>query len=419
MKTTKTPGVQAPVLGGGQSKVGGDPPAQPKVGGDPPAGKPAAQTGQADKIAPEGEVLGKAQRVGVKRYTKVGATGGPLVRDDLAAAEAKITRFAELAIAYAKAGKHDIAAKRLGQAKDGVEGLAAKAEPVQMDQGGLHHGMWSGDQAAAADAKGALGRASKLVEDAAATVQSLSGVKPVSDGKTEQLKTTMLFGLSANPPTHLGGHAGIVEWGATKLKVDVPNDEDPARARENVPIDEVWVLPVYKHMFASKSDLLGFDDRHAMARLAFEDLPGLEGRVQVKDTERQVITAAVEEAQKNGDPPESVKIGSIDMIRHLMKEHPDRQFVLSLGGDTYRDLLAGKWKEGDTLQELIPIVVIPRKGVDGIEGSEDNAPDLTDISSTKVRGSTDLEFLAEVLHPDVLQYVRDHKLYAFAKQTEE
>lgn len=63
---------------------------------------------------------------------------------------------------------------------------------------------------------------------------------------------------------------------------------------------------------------------------------------------------------------------------------------------------------------MVPIVALPRAGVDGVAGTEDNAPKLTDISSTKVRGSTDLEFLKGALEPDVLQYILDKKLYAFA-----
>ena len=151
-----------------------------------------------------------------------------------------------------------------------------------------------------------------------------------------------------------------------------------------------------------------------MAKLAFESMPGLEGRVRVADAEKRVIERAFAEAARRGDAPESVRVGTIDVVRTLMSEHPDTQFVLALGADTFADLTAGKWKEGDTLRQLLPILVLPREGVAGVAGTEDNAPKLTDVSSTKVRGSTDLGFLQQALHPDVLAYIQTHKLYAFA-----
>lgn len=243
--------------------------------------------------------------------------------------------------------------------------------------------------------------------------QKAASVQRVQDGAPQKTKTVMIFGLSANPPTGLGGHAGIVNWGATSLKVDVKNEDKPELNRDDVKMDEVWVLPVYKHAFSAKKGLLDFDHRVAMSKLAFENLPGLEGRVKVKDTERVVIEEALSEGLKTGITPDKVRVGTIDIIRRLMADHADTQFVLALGGDTYADLTAGKWKEGDKLLKMLPIVVIPRKGVDGVAGSED-APQLSDISSTKVRGSTDLEFLKTAVHPDVLQYMVEHKLYAFA-----
>jgi nicotinic acid mononucleotide adenylyltransferase len=159
-----------------------------------------------------------------------------------------------------------------------------------------------------------------------------------------------------------------------------------------------------------------------MAKIGFENLPGLEGRVAVKDTERVVIEAAMAKAKAEGkkaglseeDSVKQMRVGTIDIVRHLMAEHPDTQFVLALGGDTYLDLLGGKWKEGDTLQQLLPIVALPRAGVTA-KATAENGPKLSDISSTKVRESHDLEFLASVLHPDVLKYILDHKLYAFSQ----
>jgi len=161
---------------------------------------------------------------------------------------------------------------------------------------------------------------------------------------------------------------------------------------------------------------LSFEDRMAMAKLAFESLPGLEGRIHVKDAERTLADETYSAAKAEDRPLETVKLGSVDLIEKLQKENPELQFALAFGGDTYRDYTKGMWKGGRELEERVPLVVIPRKGVDGITGSEDNAPELSDISSTKVRASTDLKFLGQALHPEVLEYMRTNKLYGFADE---
>src|SRR5262245_39596359 len=90
-------------------------------------------------------------------------------------------------------------------------------------------------------------------------------------------KTVLLFGLSADPPTGLEGHDGIVRWGAESLRF--PAHETLPEA----PVDQVWVFPVYRHAFSEKRQITPFAHRLEMARRAFEHLPGLEGRVKVLD----------------------------------------------------------------------------------------------------------------------------------------
>lgn len=373
-----------------------------QLGTPTPAAAPAASAPVTSPAA-TAPSSAAAKQFGFVRYggsLKLGGTPQPTPAS-VADGVQHVKGLADLAVAYARAGKHRLAGDVMRDARQSLEALTQAAGGGV----GLHPGKFGS----------AVGQATKAVEKAAARVESLAEVKPVGEGKANVKKTVLLFGLSANPPTGSGGHAGIVAWGAKDLKVDLPDDDKPAEGRERVPMDEVWVLPVYKHAFASKSNLLPFEHREAMAKLAFEDLPGLEGKVRVVDTERQVIEGALAAAQAKGEDPASVRVGTIDMVRKLMKDHPDTQFVLALGGDTFADLRGGKWKEGDTLQQLVPIVVLPRAGVDGVTGTEENAPKLTDISSTKVRASTDETFLGEALHPKVLEYIKTHKLYAFGE----
>ena len=204
------------------------------------------------------------------------------------------------------------------------------------------------------------------------------------------MKRVMLFGLSANPPTGLGGHAGLVRWAAT-ARLDAWDGAMP---------DEVWVLPVYRHAFAAKRQMAPFEHRMAMARLAFEHLPGLEERIRVLDVERAVHAAAAPDAA----------LGTIDIVRHLERAHPDTAFALLLGADTYRDLLDGRWRESEVLLQRVAVVAVPRKGVEAPVPVRDDAPVLDEVSSSAVRA--DFERGRDVLQPEVRAYIEKHGLYA-------
>lgn len=190
----------------------------------------------------------------------------------------------------------------------------------------------------------------------------------------------LLFGTSANPPTGMGGHAGIVTWAAKQPEVD-----------------EVWVLPVYRHAFEDKRDMPSFAHRMRMAELAFGGIPG----VRVLDVERRVVEAM----------PEDALVGTVDVVRRLRREHPGVRFGLLLGADTYEDLMAGKWKESEALRSMVEVVAIPRPGV----GEDLPGPRFSDVSSTECRSTTDRDALSRALQPEVLRYIEDHGLYALSR----
>ena len=82
----------------------------------------------------------------------------------------------------------------------------------------------------------------------------------------EQRHRVCLFGTSANPPTGDGGHVSIVE-ALSKLES----------------FDEIRILPVYRHTFASKRDqLVAYEDRVEMCKIAFQSIP----KVTVSDAEK-------------------------------------------------------------------------------------------------------------------------------------
>ena len=142
-----------------------------------------------------------------------------------------------------------------------------------------------------------------------------------------------------------------------------------------------------------------FEHRLAMARLAFEPLSP---KVKVLDVEKDVA----------GTMPGKL-VGTIDVVRHLIREHPDVDFGLLLGADTHRDLMSGRWKESDVLVKLVRVVPVRRKGVD----SEIAGPEFEEVSSTDCRRTTDVAALSDVLQPEVLSYIRQHRLYGFAEES--
>ena len=101
--------------------------------------------------------------------------------------------------------------------------------------------------------------------------------------------------------------------------------------------DEVWILPVYRHMFDEKlSGMASFEDRVCMARLNFAGLPGA---VSVSEVERELNEA---EAARSPPGTKPARVGTVDVVRFLRSEHPDADFSLVLGGDTYEGLMGGE-----------------------------------------------------------------------------
>ncbi|KAG7388800.1 hypothetical protein PHYPSEUDO_011819 [Phytophthora pseudosyringae] len=218
-------------------------------------------------------------------------------------------------------------------------------------------------------------------------------------------REVLLFGLSGNPPTGPRGHMGVVRHCRSMY-------------------DEIWLLPVYQHIYSSKRQLAPFERRLDMCRLALESLKreGDAGaELKVVEEERDMF----EHAAAQSDSAAQLRLGSIDLVHYLRDKHRDTSFTMVLGGDTYADLLAGKWKRGNELVHLVKLLVVDREGVDSpwrdqrVDGDRVrfvNVPELSDVSSTMVRVTADRAELAKHLDPAVLDYMVQHKLYAFATE---
>ena len=133
------------------------------------------------------------------------------------------------------------------------------------------------------------------------------------------MKNVALFGLSANPPTL--GHRVIVS--------------ELAESRQ---FDEIWIIPVYQHIYSSKKNLELYHHRFAMCEKCFN--VSSKTNIKVLKTEKELFhkfqQLRVEE-----------RVGTIDVLEELQSTHPNNQYYLVLGSDTYNDLMLKKWKKSD------------------------------------------------------------------------
>ncbi len=146
-------------------------------------------------------------------------------------------------------------------------------------------------------------------------------------------KKIALFGGSFDPPHE--GHRAIARL--------LTRRQD---------LDEVWILPVYKHPLGKK--LGDFASRLKSCRTFFKELGS---QVKVKDLEKRLGGSSL----------------TIRLIRYLQKKHPAHQFYFVMGEDAYRQ--RRQWKEFGSIQKKVELIVVPR-------GTHSPIPN---ISSTEIR----------------------------------
>jgi nicotinate-nucleotide adenylyltransferase len=108
---------------------------------------------------------------------------------------------------------------------------------------------------------------------------------------------------------------------------------------------------------------------------------------------------------------------TIDTVRLLKQAEPEKDFVLLMGGDSYRAL--STWREADKLAEMVPLIVYDRR----ISGPEPmplpfearvefaEAP-LIDVSATFLRGRiADGRSVRYYVPHVVMEYIHEHHLY--------
>lgn len=185
-----------------------------------------------------------------------------------------------------------------------------------------------------------------------------------------------LYGGSFNPP-HVGHVLGVVY------------------ALSTAPIDEVLVVPVYRHPFAK--NLAPYEERLQMSELALGWIP----RVTISRVEEELGGESL----------------TLRTIEHLREKHPSWSLRLLVGSDVLADL--PKWHRWDRIAELAPPLVLGRSGFDiaspdvtwvGREGAEM----LPRVSSSEIRSALarhDVESIRALVPARVLDHIAQKELY--------
>ncbi len=175
-----------------------------------------------------------------------------------------------------------------------------------------------------------VGKSWRAVSSFPLKISSLFPIIRQHNIQAAMVRRIALFGLSANPPTGECGHVGIVRALVKSGR-----------------FDEIWILPVYQHMYSSKRNLVAYDQRLQMCRVAFVPESSPSCVVKVLMTEREAFEAA---ADKPGVDAKTVRVGTIDVIKFIKSRYepgkvPDLSLVL--GSDTFKDIMSGKWKDSE------------------------------------------------------------------------
>lgn len=164
---------------------------------------------------------------------------------------------------------------------------------------------------------------------------------------------------------------------------------------ETQPIDELWFVPVYTHVFGK--DLAPYADRVAMCKLATDALGP-----------RASVSRAEEDLAQQ---PGFAGSRTLDLIHHLSDRHPASSFRLIVGTDILGE--TAKWHRWDDVVVAAPLIVVGRTGHPVPAGSTVTGVTMPEVSSTAIRealaGAGDASSL---LPASVLRYIAERGLYS-------
>lgn len=153
---------------------------------------------------------------------------------------------------------------------------------------------------------------------------------------------------------------------------------------ETCEVDEIWVMPTYRHAFAK--ELTAFDDRCRMCELAFL---ALGERVRVSRLEGELARPVSR---------------TLDTLQTLRAQHADTRFRLIVGADILAE--THKWHRWEDIVAMAPPVVVGRAGQGG------TGVELPAVSSTEIRRRLASGLPVQSLVPRrVMHYIAERGLY--------
>lgn len=147
--------------------------------------------------------------------------------------------------------------------------------------------------------------------------------------------------------------------------------------------------------------------------------------------------------ERDDEQKSSLRVGTSDLLDMFTEQEPGVDFTIALGADTFIDLASGKWRRTEDVFRMVGyrMVVFRRLSEDGCSGESTekdqllqesvakwqlinstessirliNIPTLSNVSSSAVRKSSDETVMKQMLTSEVLDYIRQHKMYALAE----
>ncbi|QDU71577.1 nicotinate (nicotinamide) nucleotide adenylyltransferase [Mucisphaera calidilacus] len=180
----------------------------------------------------------------------------------------------------------------------------------------------------------------------------------------------------------------------------------PDLARRHLHADQVLYLPAGNPPHKTDQTITPAHHRLAMLRAALRDHPW--ARIDTRELD-----------DTSGNP--SYTVNTLEQIR--AEQPPTTQLRLLIGSD--QALLFHAWREPQRIEQLAePLVMVrppltPDSFLDQLPPADRErwqprileVPAL-DVSSTTIRNAIRHNSAADNLNPDVLNYIREHKLYA-------
>ena len=152
------------------------------------------------------------------------------------------------------------------------------------------------------------------------------------------------------------------------------------------PVDEVWLLPAYRHPFGKP--LADFEHRRRMCELMCKDASGW---LKTSDVERHV-------------GGEGRTVDTLEWLTHTFAQH---RFAWIIGSDILKDL--AHWKDFSRVEQMARIIVVQRAGHPSARAV---GPPMPEVSSTAIREQLQRGEDASHLVPRcVLAYARENRLY--------